>query len=246
MPDFRSTLRRSLERHGWFLRRTAGLPLGVSFEHDWRHYFALPPPRLIVDVGAHRGESVARFSAAFPEAAIFAFEPVAENFRVLRETCGSRQHVTCLPLAASDRMGELEINLQSDSQTHSLETRPASDPTSSARRETIRLTTLDAVASERAWPNLDLLKIDTEGHELAVLRGARALFGRSEVRAIFVEATLDEHDGTHTLLGNLGSFLAAHRFRLAGIYDQSDSGRRGALAYFNALFLSDALPPRTS
>ena len=213
---------------------------------DWHRSFALPSPRLIVDVGAHRGESVDRFSMAFPDAAIFAFEPVAENFRILRQEQATRRHVTCLPLAVSDRVGEFEMELQSDSQTHSLEKRRTAGPHGSGPCEKIRLTTLDAAATDHGWTAVDLLKIDVEGHELAVLRGARGLLEHGNVGAIFAEATLDSRDSTHTPLGTLGGFLADRHFRLAGIYDQCATGHAGALGYFNALFLRHAPTRRAS
>jgi hypothetical protein len=53
--------------------------------------------------------------------------------------------------------------------------------------ETVRLETLDRYCDERGIPEVDYLKVDVEGHELAVLRGAAGLIGRRAVRYVQLE-----------------------------------------------------------
>jgi hypothetical protein len=142
-------------------------------------------------------------------------------------------------LAVSDRTGGQHIALQDDSQTHSLET-PLSAATGARRAtEQINLTTLDDYLRDWQDAAVDLLKIDTEGHELAVLRGARDLLARGRVRSLFIEASLDPHDEVHTPLHALQAALAPHGFHLAACYDQAVATAPARLGYFNAFFVRE-------
>ncbi len=238
MPYLKESIRKFLNRRGWFLRRTAGLPIGVDFRHDWTVRAGLPLPRLIVDVGAHRGETCLAFARAFPGAHIHAFEPVSDNFAALTHATRSLTEVTRHQLALGARSETVAILLQPDSQTHSLRHRvPPRAPTANDASETIRVTTLDAFAADSAIGRIDLLKIDTEGHEIAVLEGASRLLAAGAVGPVYLEATLDPDDTEHTQLADVTACLARFGYRLAGLYEQVLWSSPSRLAYFNALFL---------
>lgn len=238
MNSIRQTIRQRLESSGWFLRRCAGLSAGVSLEGDWFLRCRLPTPRLVIDVGAHHGETVAHFVGAFPAAEILALEPINANFQVLQQNCGRWPNVTCFRLGLSDRVGDVSFILQTDSQTHSLELHNTASLTGHSAVETVPVTTLDAFATARAWKTVDLLKIDTEGHELAVLRGARKQFEERRIGAVLLETTLDPADTTHTQLALASDFLVPFGFHLTAIYDQVIWEPPARLAYFNTLFVS--------
>jgi hypothetical protein len=51
----------------------------------------------------------------------------------------------------------------------------------------ITVTTLDSFCEEHAIPRIDLLKIDTEGYELDVLKGARKMLERNHIGLIQFE-----------------------------------------------------------
>lgn len=238
MPDFKETIREFLARRGWFVRRLAGLPVGVDFRHDWFAVAGLPEPRVIVDVGAHRGETCAAFARAFPGARIHAFEPVAQNFAALETRTRHLPDVTCHHFALGARTETVSIVLQPDSQTHSLRHRAdAAADAADAARETVRVTTLDEFAARHVVERVHLLKIDTEGHELAVLEGASRLLATGAVGPVYLEASLDPDDIIHTPLAAATAHLAHFGYRLAGLYEQVLWREPARLAYFNALFL---------
>lgn len=233
MISFKDHVRRQINRCGWFLRKVSGLPGGVSLEHDWFTLADLAQPRVILDVGAHHGETAARFTQSFPEARIISLEPVTSNFAVLSERSRSWSKVECYQLALSDRTGSAPISLQPDSQTHSLEARADTG----RQLEVIKVMTLNDFASNLHLESIDLLKIDAEGHEISILDGARSLLSQHQIGAILLEASLDPHDSVHTQLPAASAMLRPFGFELVAIYDQVLWRNPTKLAYFNALFV---------
>lgn len=232
-------IRRLLARRGWFLRKMAGLPAGVDFERDWTALAGLPAPRVIFDVGGHRGETCERFALGYPMARIHSFEPVAANFSVLQEQARRFPSVVCHPFAFGCKSEQVTIELQPDSQTHSLRHRASS---ASPQTETIIVKTIDEFCSVEKIPRIDLLKIDTEGHELAVLTGAHVLLERHAIGPILLEASLDPDDHEHTQLVALTAHLKPYGYFLAGLYEQVMWRDPVRLAYFNALFVPRSAP----
>lgn len=238
MSNFKGFIRRHLARRGWLVQRTAGLSGGISLEHDLLQTARFPVPRVVLDVGAHHGETAERFFHCFPSTQIISLEPTALNFGILSKRARAWPNVTCHHLALSHRTGTSTIVLQRDSQTHSLETRRDDASLAGRTLETIAVTTLDDFAAAQHLATIDLLKLDVEGHELAVLKGAADLLSRHGIGAIFLEASLDPDDDGHTSLPDASAVLLAHGFKLTAIYDQAIGSDPTRLTYFNALFVS--------
>ena len=95
------------------------------------------------------------------------------------------------------------------------------------RTETIKISTVDAYCKEKGIARIDLLKIDTEGYELPVLRGAR----NTDVRAILCEVGFSRDNDRNTFIGDVLEFLTSYRFH--GLYDVTHY-EKGSFA--NALF----------
>jgi hypothetical protein len=80
--------------------------------------------------------------------------------------------------------------------------------------------TLDEFAkSERIW-QIDLLKIDTEGYDLEVLRGATRLLAEGAIKFVIAEVGFSPGDNRHVLFDDVRSLLIPFGYRLFGIYNQ--------------------------
>ena len=102
------------------------------------------------------------------------------------------------------------------------------------RREVL-VTTLDQFVQEQQIARIDLLKIDTQGAELLVLKGAVAVLPR--VRMIWAEVSFRAlYDGS-ALFADVHGFLAEQGFRLHSIH-AGFRGSDGELLQGDALFLS--------
>jgi len=146
---------------------------------------------VILDVGANVGRYSKALYSAFPKAQIVAFEPVPRTFEALRATLATTT-VKCCSIGLSDAEGDAIIYDydQVDRSEHaSLFPGVLKDL---HRAETIKetnvpLITLDAYCCAESILAIDFLKIDTEGNELNVLKGSRAMIQKNAIRAIQFE-----------------------------------------------------------
>jgi FkbM family methyltransferase len=144
----------------------------------------------VVDVGAHKGEYTDAVLDAFgAKARIHCFEPNPERFARLSERFAGGSTVTCHEIALSRASGLGSLHLdQAGSPRGSLEadTHRISGHPIQASME-VQLTTLDTAADKLGLTHVDLLKIDVEGHETAVLEGCAGLLRRQAVEVVQFE-----------------------------------------------------------
>jgi FkbM family methyltransferase len=169
----------------------------------------------LVDVGAHHGNYTGAALAVFHgRARIECFEPDPANYERLTERLGNKAR--CHRLALGDMTG-----------TARFFTNPAAGNRSSLYRESftspdprtksieVEIDTLDRVSERIGIDHIDLLKLDVEGHELAVLRGAARLLAEEKVEVIqfeFGERNID----SRTFLRDFCDLLSERRmFRLS-------------------------------
>lgn len=185
------------------------VPFGVSWIDDLRHY-ATAEIRTAFDVGAHHGETAQLISAAFLKGEMHCFEPVRPNYRTLLEATRALP-VTCVQAAVSDRDGTARFHLGPDSGRCGFRaTGPGLD---------VRTVTLDSYAREHGISHIDLLKIDTEGHEPAVLRGARELLTAGRVDFVLAECEFAARpEEPHGDFAEIASLLVPAGFRVISFY----------------------------
>lgn len=146
---------------------------------------AAPRTGVFVDVGAHYGFFSLLAAHRNPELEILACEPVPETLEVLRRgfALNGLSPDSALGLAVSDRVGRAELQISLSSDNCSFYSHPNAPPIRSLE---VATTTVDALLADRT-PSPLFVKIDTDGHELAVLAGMRDTLGRFEESTLLVE-----------------------------------------------------------
>jgi FkbM family methyltransferase len=125
------------------------------------------PKGVMLDVGAHQGGSCLPFLDRGWE--VHAFEPSPRNRAVLAEL-GSRHDGLHIDSRAVSDFQATAVPFY-DSQVSSGISSLLPFHESHKQGATVEVTTLAAVCQERSIGRVDFLKIDTEGHDLLVLKG---------------------------------------------------------------------------
>ncbi|MBL9128982.1 MAG: FkbM family methyltransferase [Verrucomicrobiales bacterium] len=184
---------------------------------------ALPPdtPHYVVDVGANDGFYG---SNAYPFVArgwrALMIEPDPRAFALLERRFAGNTRVACLHVACGAESGVLPLRLGKDPSHSSLRgadaaaagagAAPSALGAQSGETVATRVVPLAALLAEHDVPRrYGVLSIDTEGHDLQVLRGADLRRYRPDV--IFTETFADdaEERAKHAFLGDAGYRLRA-------------------------------------
>lgn len=195
--------------------------------------------RSAFDVGAHVGEITLHLARFFPQAEIHAFEPIAATHAELTRALAGRPRLHAHALALSDAPGEMRVQVQSESTLNSLVFAAGDEAASSG--EIVRIDTAAAFCARHGLTSLDILKVDAQGYDLAVLRGAETLLRAGRVPFVVTEAGLQPEDKTNQPFFPLHDYMTGLGYQLAGIYDQLSYGPRlRYLGCFNLLYLHPA------
>lgn len=202
--------------------------VAATVEHD-----SLPirqDLRTAVDVGANKGQFALYALARFPSTRVIAFEPLPGPREQMARLFQRENRVEILPFALGDTEGEVTIHLSARDDSSSLlpiggrqvSNFPGTEEVGTARAEVRRL---ENVLADRGVVRPALLKIDVQGFELPVLRGAEQVIRSFD--QILVEASFVELYEGQALFPEIDSHLKTHGFHLvSGRISASDpSGR---------------------
>jgi FkbM family methyltransferase len=182
----------------------------------------LPQCSIVFDVGANIGEWTALALNINPHLQVHCFEPSATTFRRLQVRHQGQRGVTLNNFGLSAAPGEMTLWVFADcAGINSLYKRQGlEDGFALAEQqygETVRLETLDAYCERLGVRQIDLLKVDVEGHELMVLKGAAQILAQGRLQRIQFE-----YGGTYIdariLLKDMFELLTSYGYRLHKIY----------------------------
>ena len=202
---------------------------------------------IILDVGGNKGQSARRYRRMFPTATVHSFEPLPETYEKLRRTASRLQKVATHQVALADSPGNREFHVSPDfGETNSLLQRPQTGRRYYPRgaeltqTTTVEVTTVDIFCATRGIEAIDLMKIDVQGGELLVLRGAQGLLASHAIGAILCELAFTPHYEQGVLYHDLARFLESFGYTIFD-FDRVTRARNGQLRYCDGLFVSDRL-----
>lgn len=137
---------------------------------------AIAPGDLAVDVGTNKGSYLYWLSRAAAHGKVVAFEPQPRLAEYLRAACTATgiSNITVEAAGVSDSIGQLVLHVPGDSDSPSASFEQAVAAREQCRKIEVPVYTLDDYFSTRK-SRIAAIKIDVEGHELAVLRGAQKI-----------------------------------------------------------------------
>ncbi|QCK87604.1 FkbM family methyltransferase [Phreatobacter aquaticus] len=151
---------------------------------------------ICADVGANIGwHTLAMAAAVGEQGRVFAFEPVPKTFRLLKANIarnGLDGVVAAENLAVSKGPGQAMVHVPGDAPlTHASLSRPERVIDSFV----VATVSLDHYLAERGFNHVDFIKIDVEGAEQLVLRGAHSLLSSFNPPSLVVEAAAATSEG---------------------------------------------------
>lgn len=196
-------------------------------------------PKVVIDVGAYRGEWTREVGNIFPDASFLLFEPQPDKSEILQQLARSASYPVTVHqvLLGAKHIAEVPYQL--------METGSSVLPEkTSFPRETIKLPmrTLDECLGSETLAGPVFLKLDVQGYELEVLKGAESTLRKTD--AILLEVALLEYNEGAPLLGDVVAFLKDRNFV---VYDLCSFMRREtdqALFQIDLLFLRSDHPLR--
>lgn len=195
-------------------------------------------PTVVYDIGANVGTWTLLCKAVLTEVEVHAFEPLAQHHAGFAMNTAALSKVSLHQIALGSDSGRMPCHVTSLSDASSL-----LPPTDAAEREwQVREVAQVDVPVERLddwrartgapWPSL--LKLDVQGFEVEVLKGAADCLRHAS--AIIAEASFREFYAGQALFGDVVSFLNARGFVLHALGRSTAIGR--PLVQTDALFLS--------
>jgi len=227
----KNIVRTGLKTLGLEIRRSQ--PRGVTCDvfRDMERLGA--PGRVIFDVGANKGQSIVFFTQLFPNSQIHAFEPDPSAYAEAQTKC--RSGVVLNKLALGDTAGEFEFNCYTGSNMSSF-LAPGQETWDSVKNtEVVQVQRLDDYCKSVGVERIDILKIDAQGFDGAVLRGGAAMIEAKRIGLIRIELTFrDLYQGQEDPLTWL-QWLNKRGYRIVSFYEQHHNGN--TLGWVDALLI---------
>jgi FkbM family methyltransferase len=176
--------------------------------------------KTVFDVGAHKGEFLQLIKKIGNFEKIYSFEPQKKIYQNLN-LLSVENKIFCFNLALgnNNETRNLKINKKSSTSTFS----EIDDLSlwykikSFIYEEKVNVMKLDDFCNDHKISNIDLLKIDTEGHEKEVLEGALNLIKKKKIKYILLEFHLSKMYKNYNTK-DLENFLDNSNFRLLKKY----------------------------
>jgi FkbM family methyltransferase len=141
----------------------------------------------IVDVGANNGYTALRLASLDGVNRVIAFEPDATNFEKAKRNIalnGVTEKIELLGIGVGP--GDLELNLKIGIEGNSGTMKVTASIEGGATASRVKVRKLDDVLAESGIARVDFIKIDVEGYEFEVLKGAVETLRSSRPR-LFIE-----------------------------------------------------------
>jgi FkbM family methyltransferase len=164
----------------------------------------------VVDVGANLGWTALRMASLAPQGWVMAFEPDRENFTRCQAnvSLNSFPNLFLFQVGLGSQPGTATMEVRTPSNRGGNRISPSSEPTN----KTIEMARLDDMLSQFPDNRIDLIKIDVEGFELHVLRGAEQTLKQCKP-VLFIELDdnnlRDQGDSARELV----QFLEGHGYQ---------------------------------
>lgn len=232
----------ALEQPGQLPQTLSAISKGVrpsqyfKLNQAWIHQAGI---RTVLDVGAHKGEFSKAILTIIPQARIYAFEPLPDCYSYLSRQMSRNGSFQSFPVAIGRESGSVVLWRSSYDKSSSVlpmaELHKASFPWSAgASPVEVEMRTLDEYIGRLELNAKTLLKIDVQGYEAQVLRGATELL--KQVEYVLVEVSFRPLYEGQASFAEVYSLLQGAGFSYSGSLEQLLSPLDDSILQSDAFF----------
>jgi FkbM family methyltransferase len=189
---------------------------------------------IFFDVGANTGQTIDILCNVFPMSTIFAFEP-GDAFRTLKDKYQNQKNILLENLGLGSQEKKVKFHNNSYSDMSSVLPMTTGGWGRITTESEITLTTVDRYCRNKSINHISLLKSDTQGYDLEVLRGAEEMLPKTNL--ILLEINFAELYQGQATFAEILEFLAKRNFRLVKLFSMHYSQTSMTMA--DALFINE-------
>ena len=206
---------------------------------------------VIFDIGAGKGQSIDRYKKLFPKCKIHSFEPIKHEVDKLSLKYQNDKLVILNNVAVGEKPGNLDFNIAASSGHSSFKNLiPNTTWVKERSKEynvdsknyitgkiNTKVITLDDYCNDENIQQIDILKIDTQGYEELILKGAKKVIAKQKIDLIELELILGDYYKKSSSFKKIEENLFFGGYRLIAL-DRRLNIFENKKFYFNALYAS--------
>ena len=226
----------------------AGIKAAIHFISTGRQK---AEPLSVIDVGGHQGETLRAFANNVDRFSYFSFEPNPQSFEILASCAQSlandNRDIRVKNAAVGAEDGRVQFHVVQATAVagilkpvEGLSERVPGGDHEIAQVIDCELVKLDTLCDASSEVSVDLLKIDTEGFDLEVMKGAKNALARGHFGAVLSEVFFVPYRQDQAYFWDLATFMQTMGYHFVNLYDCRDTSQ-GRLYTGNGLWLSPTL-----
>jgi FkbM family methyltransferase len=196
---------------------------------------------IILDVGAHVGDTTELYRKYFSQSKIFCFEPFSESCDYLKKRFINDSNIKIVETALGSKDETKTLYVSNYSNLNSLQ-RPNERAWGFADEKSVDVETitLDQFCLENDIKQIDILKLDVQGSELDVLMGSETLLEKGNISLVYVEWQVVPLYENHHKYYKIAEFLAGFEYEFFNLYNINEA-RSGQIRWGDAIYTSKKL-----
>lgn len=174
---------------------------------------------IIFDVGANTGQSISKFKKYFPKSKIYAFEPSEKAYKELEVLSRKYEDVSTYQMALGEKVEKRRIFENTSSDMNSFLEMGRHGSGQVIGESIVNVLTIDQFCIDKKIPSIQLLKIDAQGFDYQVIKGAKETILANKIQLLYFEIIFSEMYKGVPRFSEVYDFLIDNGFLLVSLYE---------------------------